>query len=244
MPKRTKTEDYEKQVYNNSPRKNRSFKWLLFLIVVAIVGVGSFFARDFVEMYYAHDDMAQHENLPMVSVEEPIEFVETEGAVVSIWNLYDAIKPASELITTEYIYTDADVFENYKQIIGLTLPFTTNKTVFTYSGVIKIGIDFDKIKIDVNEDSKVISVSLPPVQVVSNEIDTSSFKYYDVSSSVFNQTDMEDVTELITQLKQNKKEKILSDETILLQAEQNCQEVLLGFLKTAQNVGDYTIKFK
>ena len=223
-------------------RPRRGVPLLVVLILILVVGVCSFFARDFLD--------ARFPTLALPSVAEwlgkaPDEILQVDdGAVVSVWNVEEILKPASELITVKYNYTDADVFENYKQIRGWKIPGTTNKTIFTYDGVISVGIDFAQIGVQVDHDAQTITISLPEPSVIANEIDASSFQYYDVSNSVFNQTEVGDVTELIKVLKEKKEEKILANPEVLHQAEENAQTVMRSFLSASDLTKDYSVVFE
>ncbi len=244
MPNPAVLEREERARAGRGPRRRRrGVPVLLFLIVVILVGLCGFFARDLSALYFP--DKTAEPAVTELMGEAPDEVIPIdEGAVVSVWNVVEILQPASELVTTKYYYTDADVFEHYKQIKGLKIPLTTNKTVFTYDGVISVGVDFSKIGIEVDNEGQRILVKLPDVRVIANEIDAGSFRYYDVSSSVFNQTEMGDVTELIDQLKQKKEEKILADRNVLDQAEENARSVIESFLNVSELTKDYSVVFQ
>ncbi len=48
-----------------------------------------------------------------------------ENYILTIDNVQEVLKPASDLISTKYYYTDADTYENYKELFGKKVPFTT-----------------------------------------------------------------------------------------------------------------------
>ena len=241
MPTSTDTGKNGRIIVQGRPRR-RGVPLLVVLILIIVVGGVGFFARDFLDTRFP--------TLALPSVAEwlgksPNEVIQVDnGAVVSVWNVEEILKPANELITVKYNYTDADVFENYKQIRGWKIPGTTNKTIFTYDGVISVGIDFSQIDIQVNHDAHTITISLPEPSVIANEVDASSFQYYDVSNSVFNQTEVGDVTELIKVLKEKKAEKILANPEVLQQAEENAQTVMKSFLSASDLTKDYSVVFE
>ena len=169
--------------------------------------------------------------------------VGSSGAV-SIGHVEEIIRPASDLITTRYYYTDADIFEDFKQLLGVQLPFTTNRTVFTYEGVVGLGFDLSAVGIGVDGDRKQITLTIPKLQIVSNEIDPDSFRYYEVTNSVFNQTEMGDITELIAVLRDKTAERVMQDQDLLKQAENNAEQILLGFLRSSVLTQAYTVEFR
>lgn len=236
----------EQRAQERQSRRRRRVPGWLFVFLLVLVAAGGFFGRDLLDQYTGRNapEPAAPE-LPVQMEAEPDEVIQVnESAVLTVWNIEEILRPASELITTKYYYTDADIFENYKQLGGMKIPLTTNKTVFTYDGTVSIGIDFSQIAIELDNEERVITVTLPPSRIIANEIDASSFRYYDVTNSVFNQTEMGDITELIDQLKQKKEEKIYADESILLQSDQNAQRILEGFLSASELTGDYTVEFQ
>lgn len=154
------------------------------------------------------------------------------------------IKPASDLITSKYNYKDADIYENYKQLFGKKIPFTTDKTVFTYKGTISVGIDLSEVKYVIDNENKKISITLPKLEIKSDEIDDSSFKYPFESDSIFNTTGMSDFTELFSKLKEKKEEEVKSDTKFMNMAKQNTENVLKKFLTAADATKDYTVIFE
>ena len=235
----------EKRERIRPPRRprRRGVPLLAVLILVVVVGICGFFARDYLEERFPQSPAWP--SITKLLGNTPDEVIPVdEDAVVSVWKVEEILKPASELITVKYHYTDADVFENYKQIRGWKIPGTTNKTIFTYDGVISVGVDFSQIGVQVDPDTQTITISLPEPSVIANEINASSFQYYDVSNSVFNQTEMDDVTELVKVLKEKKAEKILANQEVLQQAKDNAQTVLQSFLSASDLTKDYSVVFE
>lgn len=154
------------------------------------------------------------------------------------------VKPASDLITSKYIYKDADTYENYKQLFGKKVPFTTDKVVFTYKGTVSVGIDLSEVKYDIDNENKTIGIKLPEIEILSNEIDGSSFEYPLESDSVFNSTGMSDYTELLVILKEKKAEEVKSDTEFMDTARQNTENVLEDFLTVSDATEDYTVIFE
>ena len=163
---------------------------------------------------------------------------------VTISNIEEALKPASDLITTKYFYTDADTYENYKELFGKKVHFTTDKVVFTYEGVVGVGIDMSKVKYEIDNKHKIILIKLPEQEIKQNEIDHESFVFYDMSDSILNSTKMDDYTTLMAKLKQKKEEQVLQNEYYMEDALENTQNVLSSFLKAANMTKDYEVIFK
>lgn len=167
-----------------------------------------------------------------------------EGFKVDINNIDDILSPASELITSKYYYKDAQSYENYKQFFGVKLPFTTDKIVFTFEGKISVGFDLSAIKYKIDNENKNITVFLPEISVLSNEIFADTFEYPFVSDSVLNQTGMPDYTKLIDTLKKEKSKDVLSDKELLNACTENAKNIISSLFANSELTKNYTINFE
>lgn len=169
---------------------------------------------------------------------------EEDNYILTISTVEKIIKPASDLITSKYIYKDADTYENYKNLFGKRVPFTTDKVVFTYKGTISVGINLSEVKYEIDNKNQTISIKLPETVIKSNEIDNSSFEYPFEADSVFNTTGMNDYTELLATLKEKKEEEVKGDTEFMYTARQNTTNILKEFLTASDVTKDYTVIFK
>lgn len=118
------------------------------------------------------------------------------------------ISEIAELATVTYSYTELGQYESSKEFYGTKVPFTTNKFILTYDGVIKAGVDVGKAQIE--EKGGTITVRLPQAQVISHEIDENSVKVFDEKTSIFNQFTVEDYTAFYADQKKSVEEKAIS----------------------------------
>lgn len=167
-----------------------------------------------------------------------------DNYTLTISNVKKVLKPASDLTTIKYCYTDADTYENTKELFGKKIPFTTDKVVFTYDGTVSVGVDLAEVDYEIDNENKTIDITLPKLGIIANEIDTSSFKFPFISDSIFNSTDMSDYVKLVDQLKKAKGEKVLNDKEFMDSAKENTQTVLKSFLTSADATKQYTVNFK
>lgn len=170
--------------------------------------------------------------------------ISKENYLLAISTVEKSIKLSNDLITSKYVYKDANTYENYKQFFGKRVPFTTDKVVFTYKGVVSVGIDISKVKYNLDNDNMTITIVIPNIEIKSNEIDNSSFEYPFESNSIFNATFMSDFTELLATLKHEKEVEVLSDEDFMKQAKMNTEIVLESFLTSADATKNYRVIFK
>lgn len=118
------------------------------------------------------------------------------------------ISEIAELATITYSYTELGQYESSKEFYGTKVPFTTNKFILTYDGVIKAGVNVSKAQIE--EQGGTITVRLPQAQVLSHEIDENSVKVFDEKTSIFNQFTVEDYTAFYADQKKSVEEKAIA----------------------------------
>ena len=93
------------------------------------------------------------------------------------------IREISQLATLEYRYKDVIIIDEEQvfKLFGLwDIDPGGSTLIMQYDGVIKLGIDFGKIKINernVNDDGKtILEILLPPVEVISSETPFNTFE--------------------------------------------------------------------
>lgn len=163
---------------------------------------------------------------------------------LDITTIEKIIEPASDLLTSKYRYKDADTYENFKTLFGKKIPFTTDMTVFTYEGTVGVGIDLLEVEYEIDNENQIITIFIPELNILTNEIDPDSFEYPFKSDSVFNTTDMSDFTELMSKLKEEKVKIVLNDKEFMDSARQNAENVLKGFLTASDDTKDFIVNFK
>ena len=115
-----------------------------------------------------------------------------EETKISSETVESALKEAKELTTLKYHYKNIASFENSQQFHGMTIPFTTKRFLYTYEGEIHAGVDLDQAKVNINQEAKSISVTLPKTKILSHDIDEDSVMFYDEKNSIFNPLELED----------------------------------------------------
>ncbi len=151
------------------------------------------------------------------------------------------LRNIGELATQAGYYTNVQVIKNARELWGWQIPLTQSKYIFSYDGIIKAGLNFEEIDVAVDGSKKTVTVSLPEVKVLSNEIFTDGFEVYDESSSAFSPLKLEDLNQAMTVLKAEAEEKALGN-GLLESARQNAELLITGLL-TGQYGSEYTIVF-
>lgn len=180
------------------------------------------------------------------SVEEPAGILEIINDETTITNevVEELLEPASELVTLTYRYRDASSVQDVKRIADFDLPFTLSRAIFTFTGTVKLGLDLSRIEVDVDNEAKVIVLTLPPFDIISSEIDTDSFEFVLEEQNIFNPVEMSTYTEALGELKRAANTRVRNDEEFMAQARANAQTTLEGFLRSSGISSDYAIIFE
>ena len=152
-----------------------------------------------------------------------------ENVEISAIVLQNKISAMSELAVVTYTYTELGQYESSKEFYGVKMPFTTNRFLLTYDGVIKAGIDMTEVKVDVDQSVKTVTVTLPQAEILSHEIDEDSVKIYDEKTSIFNAFTIEDYTSFYADQKKTV-EKKARDKGLLTEAQTQAENAVRQLL--------------
>ena len=153
------------------------------------------------------------------------------------------INEIGQLATAEYIYDITQVLEKPpEEVFSIKVPFTGGHTIYSYSGTIKAGIEFSQVQIDVNDETKTVTVTMPEVIQISNEIDNDSLKVYDEQSSFINQFKMEDFNESVESLKKTA-EDTASERGLQENALENAKVIITNMLASVIDTQEYKVVF-
>lgn len=153
------------------------------------------------------------------------------------------LKDIGELATQAGYFTSVQVIKGSRQLLGYDIPLTQNKFVFSYDGIIKAGLDFGAIELNVDDVSHQITVSLPEVRILSIEIDESSFESFDETNNIFNPLGLGDVNVSLIELKDETRENAISN-GLLENARSNAEILIRGFLAGTFDLKEYSIIFE
>ena len=170
--------------------------------------------------------------------------VEPIAPKIELQQLYSKLNEIAELATMEYLFTDAAKFTDSKQLINLTLHFTEKSFTLKWNGVIKAGIEnLDDVKIDINEDEKKITISLPQVEILSYEVDTDSVQVLDEKNNLFNRITVDDKIRFDSETEDAMKERAI-ESGLLEKAQKNAENIIARlFLSDQELASYYTIEF-
>ena len=163
--------------------------------------------------------------------------------VITSDQLTDQLGSLRELVTKEYIYTNAARREASKTWLwGWTLPFSDSSLLVTYDGTIKAGIDLNDVKFDVDEENRVITVSIPASRITDNIIPQETINVLEVKDGLFNRITFEDYNEFIGSEKPVMEEKAV-ERGLLDEADREARAAIEAFLKLVPGIDTYELRF-
>ena len=162
---------------------------------------------------------------------------------MTVSTLKEYTAPASELITYKYYYTDTGEYEKNQTWGGIDLPFTKDKSIYVYSGVISAGIDVSDIKYVVDEGNMKIIVAMPEPKIIAHEMDADAFKSYDVSKSIFTESSLDNYADFQSNLQKTQEDKLNSNKEFWDSVKSNAENVIKDILTMHDDVSDYQLEF-
>ena len=139
-------------------------------------------------------------------------------------------------------YKDSVVIEKLKK--NIKIPFTGKQIVMLYDGDIKIGVDVDKITVNVDKSGSTVNgvtVGLPPMKITSNSIDRDSISYPLEKNNIFNDIDSDDYAAMEEEGKAKMAEAVTKNGA-MDRAKEELQKTITGYL-TALYGEDVKITF-
>ena len=153
------------------------------------------------------------------------------------------LKNIGELATQAGYFRNVQVIRGARDLWGVEIPFTQSSYIYSYDGVIKAGIDFEKVEINADNSTKEIHVKLPEVKVLNTTIDEDSLQVYDEQNSIYTPLTVSKMNESIADLKREAEETAIAN-GLLENARTNAEMLIRGYLTSVYDLQVYTIVFE
>ena len=226
-------------------RKARLIKFVIILVILLVI-VLAVFIKGYIsakEKYESQIEELKEEN---ERLSDPIVQYEVASRDVSIEQIESKIRDIGELATVEYLYTDAGKFEDPAVWFGKEIPFsfTTKSFIAKWDGVIKAGIEIDKVTAELNELNKEIIVYIPEAKILSHEIDNDSIETLDEKNGWFNSIKIDDIKEFDAISKDAMEQRAIEN-GLLDKALENAKIILYKIINTdVVEELEYTVTFE
>lgn len=232
---------------------SRWFPWVIVAVLVLAAGV---LVRQVLSAHSQQDALEQELDLQRAAIEalraeagkkEEDHLIQEAEPVITNSLVSDQLNTLQELVTSEYIYTNAGKYENQNQIHiigqGINIPFTGKRFIVAYDGCIKVGVDLSKAKINVDEAARTVTVILPDSEIVSHETFEDTLVVLDETNNVFNPISIENYTEFVSGQKADMELKAI-DRGILSSASQEAKNIVRSFLVLLPGMDNYKLTVK
>lgn len=158
----------------------------------------------------------------------------------------EQIRSICQLATLECYYNNvADgVKEKHSGIAGL---FEKERDYWVeYRGIVKLGIDMDKVDVSISGDT--VTVTIPSAQVMDSNIDTSSFRVVSSEDGFFNKNEItvEDQKEAVTKGQAEMLETANKNVSLLAVAQNRAKSLIENYINTMSEIAgkEYKIEWK
>ena len=170
-------------------------------------------------------------------------FSPTSATVITAKTTDFGFKNIGELATQEAYYTEIISQESYRELFntGLNIPLTKASMIVSIDGVIKAGIDFEKITYRIDDDKHIVFIVLPDAKVLSNEPDPDSVRVWSETLNIFNPSSFESSNEVFRTIKSQAEENAL-EKGLLINAQENAKALISSMCKTV--LPDYEVAFQ
>lgn len=225
---------------------DRRGKALLLVVIAALVSILVILIQHMVLTGRAARAAEEAYQQGLAEGESRVETIVLDEKVkVDVATLREVVAPAAKLTAYEYYYTDVGVYEKSQKLFqtDIVLPFTTDKTLYTYTGKIAAGIDLGRVTFQVDHTKNTILVGLPDPAILSHEMGR-EVEFYDVKKAVFGPSDFNDFEAFRSSLMARQEEKLRDNEEFWQSVRDNTEVVLRDLLTASGQVEDYDITFR
>lgn len=239
----TMTSKEENKVNAFIQHKAKFIKWGIIAVMLGAAVLAVFF-KGYSNASKKYEDEIIRLEEEVARLSDPVAVAELASKRVTLSLIEAEIKDIGELATIEYLYTDAGKFEDPKKLFGVNIPFTTKSFIAKWDGIIKAGVEIDKIIVEINDVNKEIIIHLPSAKILSHEIDSNSIETLDEKDGLFNPLKVEDIREFDAVSKEAMELRAIEN-GILDKALENAKEIIERLMNNdvVQEQG-YTISFE
>ncbi len=160
---------------------------------------------------------------------------------INVDTIEDGLENMGVLVTQEYYFTQVETYTKEKKILN----FINSESGFTYSydGKVTAGIDFGKVTVTKDEETKTLNVEIPYSELQGTDIDMDSFRIYSEKESLWNSLNIEDYNISMSEFEETAERKAI-DSGILERSNDQAKELIKNFITNMPGTEGYTIEFE
>lgn len=214
-------------------QKKQFLPWLVTLIMVVFAATLFVSLSSHRQAQKQMQEQLERQNLIIDSLEKKQgETIDSSKSipVITSETIKSELNSLQELVTQEYIYTNADKRnQDAKWIFGWSRPFSNSTLLLTYDGIIKAGIDMSEVQVNVDEETRTITVTLPASKITDNNIPQEGITVVEVKDGLFNEVTFDDYNSFISEQKIIMEEKAI-ERGLLTKADEEARKAIQAFL--------------
>ena len=209
--------------------RRRVFPWLIIAALTVTIVSLTLLLRSSRQAREQLQEQLGRQNLIINSLEQDQKKESSSSKsvpVITSDTLKQQLSAVSELVTQEYIYTNADQrTDDVKWVFGWTRPFSESSLLITYDGTIKAGIQMSDVQIEINEENRTVTITLPESEITENIIPQESIRVIEVKNGLFNEITFDDYNTFISEQKIVMEQKAIEN-GILKRADAEARKIL------------------
>ena len=208
------------------------------VLVIIVVFAACSYVWNKTKTYYEENPIILETVVEKTVQCEP-EIIEKE-ITISGATIDEGLNEIGILNTAEYYFTHVGKYSENKTIWGYDVPFSESSYIYSYDGRVCAGMDFAAIEVDVDQNYRTITLTLPQVEITGFEIESDSFVLYEEDISLINRLSVETMADSITSMEEEERKNAV-EKGILDTAERNAELLVRNFLNGLYEVNGYSV---
>lgn len=155
----------------------------------------------------------------------------------------DGLTKMGFLVTAKYFFKDVTTTSKVSSIGKFDVGFTRANMVFSYEGYVPAGIDFSKIGVTVNPETKMVLLEIPEAEIMDVFIDPESFEVLDERENIFNKFKLEDYNNGLKDLENTARTSAV-ERGLLDEAQKNAEIIILNFVSGFTDDAGYRVEVR
>ena len=224
-------------------KTHRIVKTIITVLVTGMI-VGSltcYYVWDKTKGYYEENPIIL-ETVITKTLPGKTEVVEKE-VTISGATISEGFSEIGTLNTSEYFFTHVAKYASTVEVFGHDVPFSESSYIYSYDGRVCAGMDFSAIEVEVDNASRVITITLPAIEITGFELDTESFKLYDESISLINRLSIETMAETLSEMEAEETQNAI-EKGILDRAGENAELLVRNFMSGLYEANGYSVEIR
>lgn len=163
---------------------------------------------------------------------------------IQLATIQEQFQGKGELVTMDYLYTTAARYTDARHILNFTVPLTQKSFVMQWDGVIKAGIDLDRVYVKRDPAERTFTIVLPQARIIAHDPDRESAQVLDEKDGLFNPVRIEHQLQFDVAAEEAMEERAIAH-GLLSKAQENAETLLAEMLNRAvpELEGNYQVRF-